>query len=262
MARLGAGLGVGMSIERKPETWPKWLIGLGLLGFPIAVLLQWNYCHVEDQVEVCGTVWQKLWDQPTNVIGNTLAGVIGSLAFGVEMMALFLQARELSAATQEAGKTARALGKQADTIAQNEVGEHIEELLVEFERSLRNMVRFLKWHAWEFIPDSGSNFAFPPDNSFRFEQDPQIPEQQEAAFRYCASEIGVLTVSLEEALEHGLLKTKVSGQLGFDKPNETAQEIFSLQSKASPAKKQKLKNIAFVELAEELQRFSDAPIWD
>lgn len=80
----------------------KWLAAFCLVlifvGFPLVGLSQWTY---NDHEHGSARFLHKVASSPPNEIGDTLAGIFGSLAFLAAAIAVVMQSRELAAQREE-----------------------------------------------------------------------------------------------------------------------------------------------------------------
>ncbi len=87
-----------------------------LIGLALALLCVIGYetgqIVYDDHVRKAGTFWTKLLSSPPNEIGDTLAGVFGSLAFAAAAVAVAMQSFELKAQRDELKQTRDVLREQ------------------------------------------------------------------------------------------------------------------------------------------------------
>lgn len=78
------------------------VIFLAMIGFPLALLGHMEYCVLVDGSKECGiSFFDRFLQSPPNEIGDTLAGVFGSLAFLAAAIAVIMQSSELAAQREE-----------------------------------------------------------------------------------------------------------------------------------------------------------------
>jgi hypothetical protein len=89
----------------EPTTWG-WLITFGIVGCFLWLFFR-HTCRPSMiiEAEVCEPKWRYLLQAPPNEIGDTVAGIAGSLAFVWIVIAVFLQSRELGAQREELAMT-------------------------------------------------------------------------------------------------------------------------------------------------------------
>ncbi|MCE8005576.1 hypothetical protein [Aestuariivita sp.] len=111
------------------------VIGAAAVGFPLVALGHIEYCDTED---VCSSFFEKFVDLPPNGIGDTLAGIFGSLAFLAAAVAVIMQSRELSAQREELQLTRREHEEHRKAAQEMAKAMRIQTDLLLEERSFRN----------------------------------------------------------------------------------------------------------------------------
>lgn len=219
--------------------------------FVFALFLYWlgsaKLCIPQD---VCETRWHQFLKAPANEVGDTLAGVFGAFAFPMAMLAVFLQARELRQASEEARKTADALTERTQLENRSENGEYFEELIV----AIAHNSELAEVH-WQF-EDTSSVSTLGRNLKVNLGFVKETHENVDSTLTDLAIHLNHVANTLDENLANYQLPDDPRVWSGY-KPTsllQYARKAVSLRAELSPAKQQRLINLKLPLLTTALER--------
>ncbi|MEP4979619.1 hypothetical protein [Ascidiaceihabitans sp.] len=269
-------------MKDKRTTITYFVIFLAAVGFPLAWLGHTEYCAFVDGKEVCGiSFFDRFLSSPPNEIGDTLAGVFGSLAFLAAAVAVVMQSFELAAQREELRLTriefeaqreatqemAIAMKAQAEVFKDemNSRAEYsAERLLDQYITGIINHTASEKsWGSvWEH--DGGHEiFSSPSSQSIFATRNPwERNLTLDDTILQAAYSVYSFHKLVSEWLEAKIEFNKGERKTGYSKLLRYLNEIIALESKLSADQKQRLKNIDIEHFRDFLAALLEMEIWE